>query len=174
PAGVLQSLLELAFARPLNHLLDETAGAGRRIEEHDTARLAAAIHPGMRHVAGQEGAGARPAGDHFLADLEGELSLQDPSDLVAVTVQMEPAVLGPRGHRLLEQGDALPGLATEQFHGHDLTGRFLEMLPAARGYDEPSGHASLLRSGSAQDIPVAGRRLPLVRRPEVGLRVDHD
>src|SRR5689334_7116116 len=110
PAELLQPLLELTLARTLDHFLDELAGPGRRVEEHDAARHGAAVLPGMRHVAGHEGAGAPPAGDHLVADLERELAFEHPRDLVAVMMQMEPAVLRAGRHRLLEQGDALAGL----------------------------------------------------------------
>src|ERR1700722_17730091 len=98
----------------LEHLLDEFAGHRGRVEEYDAARHGAAVLPRMRHVARHESTSARTATDHVIADLEGELALEHPRDLVAVMVQMKPAVLAAGRHRLLEQGHALPSLATEQ------------------------------------------------------------
>src|SRR3954464_15833857 len=85
PAGFLQPLLEVAIGRALEHLLDEFAGAGRCVEEDDAARHGAAVLPGVRHVARHEATSARPAGRHLVADPEGELALEHPGDLVAVT-----------------------------------------------------------------------------------------
>src|SRR2546423_15378676 len=110
-----------ARRRALDPLLDEPAGAAGRQEAHGAARHATAVLPGMRHVARDERTGARPTGRHLVADLESELALQHPCDLIAVAVQMEPAVLGASRHCLLPQGDALSGLPTEQLHRRDLT-----------------------------------------------------
>src|SRR6185312_14667755 len=121
-------------------LLDKTPGATRRVEEHSAACAGAVALPGMRHVTRQEGAGARTTGEHLVADLESEFALQHPDDLVAVVMQVVRA-LGAGGHGLLEQHDALAGLAGRQLQRKDAAGRVLVNLPAARGYDDPFGHA---------------------------------
>src|SRR4030095_10900990 len=120
PAALLQPLLEFAFFGLLEHPFDEAAGAGRGVEENDAPRWAAAVFPRMRHVTRQEGAGARSAGRHLLADLERELSFEHPGDLIAVAGAAGATVLGAGRYSLFEQSDALAGLATEQLHRHDL------------------------------------------------------
>src|SRR5213078_2904074 len=62
---------------------------------------------------------------------------------------MEEA-LGADGHGFLEQHDALIGLVVEELPGGEAAGcRHVEMLPAARGYDEAfcCAHVGVLPCG---------------------------
>jgi hypothetical protein len=68
---------------------NEDARGGRGVEKQHAAGFAAAVLPGMRDVAGHERAGAGPADGNLVADLEGDLTGEDPGDLVAVAVQMD-------------------------------------------------------------------------------------
>src|SRR5262249_30707441 len=149
-AGAL-GVAERLFA--LESLLDVTPGAARCVEEHGAAGAGAIALPGMRHVAGQEGAGPGPARENLVTDLEGEFALQHPADLVAVMVQVVRAP-GAGGHGLLEQHDAVVGLPGRQLQRKDAPGRVLVKRPAARGYDEPFGHEALLRCGRPRIRPL--------------------
>ena len=99
----------------LRECLDEAARSRRGIEKQDAAGFAATVLPGMRDVARHECAGARPANSYFVADFEGELPGEHPGNLITVTVQMIEA-RGTGGQGLLENHDALAGLAPEQLH----------------------------------------------------------
>src|SRR6185437_12648114 len=166
PAVALERLRPLGVAEglaALEPLLDESSGAPRRVEEHGAARAGTVALPGMRHVARQEGTGPGSTGEQLVADLEGEVALQHPDDLVTVVMQMVRAS-GAGRHDLLEQHDALAGLAGSQLEREDAAGRVLVNLPAARGHDEPFGHANLLRvsqRAGAEHFP-AGLLQPLL------------
>src|SRR5437763_6003672 len=69
-------------------LLDQPARLGRRIKKQYPAGRGAAALPGMRHIARHEGAGARAADRHFIADQEGDLTLQHISEFIAVVVEV--------------------------------------------------------------------------------------
>src|SRR5437764_14180868 len=94
-------------------LLDEPARLGRGVEEQHPPGFRAGVLPGMRHAARHEGAGPGAADRNLVADLEGDLALQDVGHLVAVVVQMEGA-LGPGWDGFLEHHDAVAGRAAEQ------------------------------------------------------------
>src|SRR5262245_41528937 len=133
----------------LQELLHVATSGGRGVQKQDAAGFAARALPGVRDVAREERAGAWATDGHLVADLEGDLAGEHPVDLVAVTVQMEEA-LGPDGHGFLEEHDALIGLVAEQLQGGEAAGRHhVEMLPAARGYDEAFGcaHVGILPRG---------------------------
>jgi RNA polymerase sigma factor (sigma-70 family) len=55
-------------------LFEEPTRFGRGVEEEDAASLSARVLPCMWYVARDEGAGARPADRHVVADLEGDLA----------------------------------------------------------------------------------------------------
>src|SRR5271166_3561098 len=103
-------------------LLDEPARLGRRIEKQHAAGLRADALPRMRHAAWHEGAGAGPADRNLAGDQERDLAVQHIGDLVAVAVQMEPA-LGPGRSGLLEQHDAVRGIDAQQFHREEAARR---------------------------------------------------
>jgi len=63
-------------------LLDQSARLGRRIEKQDPAGRGAGALPGMRDIARHEGAGARAADRHRIADQEGDLTLQHISEFI--------------------------------------------------------------------------------------------
>src|SRR5262249_32824931 len=129
-------LLADRAAGTLQKLLDVVAGAGRRIEKQDAAGLGAGALPGMRDVAREERAGARPADGHLIADPERDLTGQHPGDLVAVAVEMEQA-LGADGHGFLEQHDAGIGLVAQELQGGEAAGRsHVEMFSGPRWHDE--------------------------------------
>src|SRR5947207_7431233 len=65
-------------------LLDEAARLGRRVDKQDAAGRGAAALPGVRDIARHEGAGARAADRHLIADQEGDLTLQHISEFIAV------------------------------------------------------------------------------------------
>src|SRR5258708_8894373 len=68
----------------------------------------------MRHAARHEGAGAGAADRDLVADLEGDLAIQDIRHLVAVVMQVERA-LCPGGNGFLEHHDAFAGVFAQQF-----------------------------------------------------------
>src|SRR5438034_2660295 len=115
----------------MQELLDVAASRRRGVEEQDAARVAASVLPRMRDVAREERTRARPADAHLVADLERDLTGEDPGDLVAVAVEMEEA-LGAGRHGFLEQHDALVGLVAEELQGGEAAGRSHgAMLPTA-------------------------------------------
>src|SRR5262249_17860977 len=129
---------------------DVAAGARGRIEKQDSAGFAAAVLPRVRDVARQERAGSRAADRHLITDLEGDLTLEHPGDLVAVTVEVEEALRTGR-HRLLQHHDAVVGLLADQLQGREAAGRaHVEMLAAPGGYDHASccAHHDLLSPGA--------------------------
>src|SRR5262245_66112257 len=92
PVVALAQLLALRIGHrggTMQHLLDEAARTGRRVEEHHAAGVAAAVLPRMRDVAREERARARPAHADLLADDERALSREHPGHLVAVSVQVD-------------------------------------------------------------------------------------
>jgi hypothetical protein len=145
----------------LDHLLDVLARVGRRVEEQRAGGAGAAVLPGMRHAARKEGAGAGAAGEQLVADLEAEFAIEHPDDLVAVVVEVVPA-LGAGGHGFLEHHDAPAGLVTRQFQRKQPTGRVrVVLLPAAGGYDEPfGGHEGLPSLRPAKNRPATGQQPP--------------
>src|SRR5262245_2939358 len=155
PAVALAELLAFLGAhRPgaMQELLDITASGGRSVEKHDAAGLAAGALPGMRDVAREERARARPADAHLVADHERDLAGQHPGDLVAVPVQMKET-LGADGHGFLEQHDALIGLVAEELQRGEAAGRsHLEMLSGASGNDKALGgvHPDVLSCGTSR------------------------
>src|SRR5258705_13846644 len=120
PAVALADPLAFVFVDrtrgALQERLDVGAGGGRGVEKQHAAGFAAGVLPGMRDVAREERAGAGTADADLLADLEGDLALEHPSDLVAVAVKMEGAH-GAGGHGFLEQHEALTGAAARRLSG---------------------------------------------------------
>src|SRR5690242_1705093 len=90
----------------------------------------------MRHVPRHERACSRATDGHFVADLEGDLSGDDPGDLIAVVVQVVETC-GAGRQNLLEHHDALVGLVSEEFQVKRTTGRRrIEMFSAAGWYNK--------------------------------------
>jgi hypothetical protein len=99
----------------------------------------------MRHVARQEGTSTRPADRHLIADLEGDLAIEDVSDLVAVVVDVE---IGNGSDRrdFLEHHHALGGLAVLQLERERPAGRGMPYYWTLAGgqHDPMQAHDPLL------------------------------
>jgi hypothetical protein len=120
---------------PLRKLLDEVSGGGRSVKKQHTAGFLAGVLPSMRDVTRHECTGPRAAGRHLVADLEGEFAGNDPSNLIAVVVQMMEA-RSASWQGLLEHHDALAGLASEELQLEEATRcRRLDMFSTTRRYD---------------------------------------
>src|SRR5689334_10414922 len=119
-----------------SEFLDKSSSGGGSVEEQRPSRLGARILPGMRNIARHERACSRTADGYFITDLESDLSSDDPGDFIAVLVEMMKA--GSAGRQcLLEHHDALIGLATKKLQvKRTPRGRRVDLLPAARRYDE--------------------------------------
>jgi hypothetical protein len=76
----------------------------------------------VRHAAWHEGNSAGATDCDLLADKECDLTGEDVGDFITVMVQMKGAA-GAGGNGLLENHDAVSGLAAQQFHDYRPTRR---------------------------------------------------
>src|SRR5207248_10487442 len=87
--AVIERRRNIGMAR---QLLEQAAGAARHVEEQHTACFGAGALPGMRDVAGHEGAGSGAADRDLVAYPERYLAAQHVGHLVAVVMEVH------RGH----------------------------------------------------------------------------
>ena len=90
----------------------------------------------MLDAARHEGAGAGTTGGDLVANLECDLAAQDVGHLLAVMMQVEPA-LRPCGNGLLEQHDAASGRSAQELEHERSVLRYVPDRALSRQYNDP-------------------------------------